>query len=85
MRVAAFQRAREFVDDWWRHMPAPEPFSVIDARLSVMAGQRRSIEARGGRVLFFRMPSCGEVLAREEELYPRAAYYERAAARVGGT
>lgn len=80
--VAAI-RARRIADleQYYRDHPAPAPETWL-AALGPVAEWVRAIEARGGRVAFFREPVAGEHLALDEASYPRARYWD-AYARTG--
>jgi hypothetical protein len=45
----------------------------------------RSIQARGGTVLFARFPTSGAVREREERLFPRAAFWDPFLQRTGAS
>lgn len=50
---------------------------VLEARFRDTAQHVARIRARGGRVVFLRLPVTGPLLAREEQLAPRALTWDR--------
>jgi hypothetical protein len=54
----------------------PEPPEEWLAALTQVSGWVRQIQARGGRVVFFREPSGDEHLAADEGAYPRDKYWD---------
>jgi hypothetical protein len=61
----------------------PMPDSVLsgifnDARTAVA-----QIQARGGKVIFIRMPSTGEVWELEKQVFPRTKYWDRLIKETG--
>lgn len=74
--VAAI-RARRLLDleQYYRDKPPPSPETWLEA-LGPVSDWVRRIEARGGRVVFFREPVAGEHLALDEAHYPRARYWD---------
>jgi hypothetical protein len=40
------------------------------------------IEARGGKVVYVRMPTCDQRWANEEQMYPKAVFWDRLAAKT---
>jgi hypothetical protein len=79
--VAAIKRQR-LIDlaDYYRDYPPAPPAQWL-ADLAQVSEWVRAIQARGGKVVFFREPSAGEHLALDEKNYPRAEYWD-AYARV---
>ena len=79
--VAAI-RSRRIADleSYYRDNPPPDAASWLHD-LDDVSGWVRRIEARGGRVVFFREPVADEHLAIDEAHYPRALYWD-AYARV---
>ena len=79
--VAAI-RERRIADlrDYYRDN-VPDPPQAWLAALEEVSAWVRTIEARGGRVVFFREPAAGEHLAIDEAHYPRERYWD-AYARV---
>ncbi len=75
-------RDRRIADlrDYYRDNPPDPPAQWLDALQQVSAWVR-TIQARGGTVVFFREPSGGEHFAIDEAHYPRAVYWD-AYARV---
>lgn len=62
-------------------MPQPEG---LDKDVAEIEGFVDRIQARGGQVVFLRMPSSGARLALEEEYHPKAAYWDRLATTTRG-
>ena len=79
--VAAIKRQRivDLVEYYHDYPPAPPERWLHD--LEQVSEWVRMIQARGGKVVFFREPSAGEHLALDEKNYPRALYWD-AYARV---
>jgi hypothetical protein len=79
--VAAI-KARRVADleAYYREFPPPPPEVWLRDLTEVSAWVRR-IEARGGRVVFFREPATGEHLDIDERAFPRELYWD-AYARV---
>ncbi|MDW7772206.1 MAG: hypothetical protein SCH71_04870 [Desulfobulbaceae bacterium] len=77
LRAARIKRQREIV-------AAAEPLSGEEfaQRVSEIEAMVRQILERGGRVIFLRLPSCGEILKLEEETWPRRRYWDRFAANT---
>jgi hypothetical protein len=61
--------------------PTPEE---LDLDVKGIENFVRSIRARGGQVVFVRMPSSGERLALEDEYHPKIKYWDRFAATTSG-
>ena len=79
--IAAIKKRRiADLEDYYRDNPAPDPGAWV-RELGTVSEWVRRIEARGGRVVFFREPSAGEHLALDEANYPRERYWD-AYARV---
>ncbi|MEP7062131.1 MAG: hypothetical protein ABI881_07015 [Betaproteobacteria bacterium] len=75
-------RHQRIVDliDYYRDYPPAPPKRWLDDLRQVSAWVE-AIQARGGKVVFFREPSGGEHLALDEQNYPRGQYWD-AYARV---
>ena len=56
--------------------PAPTEW-MIDSLMNNVRSSIDRIKARGGRVLFLRTPASGPLRQIEEQLFPRARYWER--------
>ena len=56
--------------------PAPTEW-MIDSLMNNVGSSIDRIKARGGRVLFLRTPASGPLRQIEEQLFPRARYWER--------
>jgi len=65
----------------YRRLPRLVP-EVWDGLVDEIAGYADRIEARGGRVVFVRMPTSGEHLAMDLAVFPRERFWDRLAARV---
>ena len=79
--VAAIKSRRiADLEIYYRENPPPDPAKWLRDLDEVSEWVRR-IEARGGRVVFFREPVADEHLALDETNYPRALYWD-AYARV---
>jgi hypothetical protein len=70
-------RARRIADihQYYLEHP-PEPAAQWLAALDEVSGWVRTIQARGGQVVFLREPSADEHLAADERAYPRADYWD---------
>jgi hypothetical protein len=68
------------LENYYREHPPPPPQAWLRDLAQVSQWVRR-IQARGGRVVFFREPASGEHLAVDERAFPRALYWD-AYARV---
>jgi hypothetical protein len=71
-------RERRIVDlrEYYRDNPPDAPdawLAALDAEVSPWV---RTIQARGGQVVFFREPSAGEHLALDEAHFPRERYWD---------
>ncbi|MCL7486956.1 MAG: hypothetical protein M8357_02130 [Desulfobulbaceae bacterium] len=75
LRKARIQRQRRIVEE-----AAPLAGEAFAARISEIEAMVSRIHQRGGRVIFLRMPSCGEILKLEEKTWPRRGYWDRFAA-----
>ncbi len=67
------------------HIPATAP--PPDAWLAATARLDRAVDrivARGGKVVFVRMPTSGEAYATTNRVFPRALYWDRFAAHTHG-
>jgi hypothetical protein len=62
--------------------PSPED---LDDEIDELNTWISHINARGGQVVFVRMPSSGNRLALEEEYHPKTRYWNRFSARSIGT
>jgi hypothetical protein len=72
----------------WMHIATKAPQSPMsDSTLNTIfrdvAADIAKIRSRGGRVLFMRMPSDGEVWALEQKVFPREKYWERLLRETG--
>jgi hypothetical protein len=56
---------------------------AVEARFSETAKHIARIKARGGNVVFLRLPVTGPLVAREEQLAPRAATWDRLVRETG--
>lgn len=56
-------------------LPMPDA-AAVDAGIAKVTALAQQIEARGGRVYFVRLPSCGLILHAEQRLYPRERYWD---------
>jgi hypothetical protein len=74
--VAAIKRQRliDLVDYYRNYPPAPPAKWLAD--LAQVSSWVRTIQARGGKVVFFREPSAGEHLVLDEKNYPRGEYWD---------
>jgi hypothetical protein len=70
-RLDAFRRAK------------PVPQSVLDARIADLREIVGSIQSHGGKVIFVILPSSGGVREIEDQLLPRATFYDRIAEQTG--
>lgn len=79
--IAAIKHLRiEELKDYYRDYPPAPPQQWLDDLKHVSAWVA-TIQARGGKVVFFREPSGGEHLVLDEKNYPRDRYWD-AYARV---
>jgi hypothetical protein len=62
----------EFFRTWAHPATIPERDSIID-RISAAV---RAIQARGGKVVFLRLPACGEVRKLEDENFPPPRFWD---------
>jgi hypothetical protein len=60
-----------------QHFP---PWAHLQGDIADIESATRSLRARGGSIVFVRMPSSGERLKLEEEYHPRALNWDRFAA-----
>lgn len=60
----------------------PLPASEFRDRVERIEAMVQRIRARGGTVVFLRLPTCGEILALEEAAWPRRQYWDRFAAMI---
>lgn len=72
LRAARIARQREITA-----AAAPLTATEFEARVERIEAMARRIRARGGTVVFLRLPSCGEILALEEAAWPRRYYWDR--------
>ncbi len=56
----------------------------LDLRISAINQDVRQIQARGGQVVFVRMPSSGEIRKIEAATWPRTTYWDRLAKEGAG-
>jgi hypothetical protein len=56
---------------------------AVESRFHETAKHVASIEARGGKVVFLRLPVSGPLVDREEQLAPRAATWDRLVREAG--
>jgi len=63
------------LDAYYRTYPPPPP-DVWLRDLTEVSEWVRTIQARGGRVVFFREPASGEHLAIDERAFPRELYWD---------
>jgi hypothetical protein len=75
---------RAFTAHWYATSGVPANGEELQRIVEETREDVRLIEKRGGRVIFLRMPSGGEVLRAEESRYPRARYWDVLARGVGG-
>lgn len=68
-------------EDYRRH-PAPSP-DHWETGLSAITAAVQAIQARGGQVVFLRMPTADEHWALDREHYPREQYWNRLAEATG--
>jgi len=63
------------------------PFTgaALEARFGELRAAIASIAARGGKVILYRSPVSGEVLADEEARFPSAIWFPRAARELGAS
>ena len=90
-RVLTDQTLRERVKNGWIPLfsPPPKPHwipdeafgkfmhGMLEDRFAAMSAAVHAIQARGGRVVFIRMPSSGDLRVVEDRLTPRAAVWDR--------
>lgn len=90
-RVLTDAALRDHIKHGWVPLftPPPKPHWIPDAafgdfmqklvegRFAAMAAAVSAIRDRGGRVVFLRMPSSGDLRVVEDKLTPRAAIWER--------
>ena len=78
LRVSRIERTRELHQE--ATMLGREEFRE---RVAIIQQAVERIQQRGGKVVFIRFPSCGEVLTIEEETVPRQQYWDVLAEGVG--
>jgi hypothetical protein len=61
----------------------PMPDSVLSGIFSDTRAAVEKIQARGGKVIFIRMPSTGDVWELEKQAFPRALYWDRLLKETG--
>ncbi len=77
LRAARVKRQQEIVAD-----ASPLDDREFAARISELESMVQKIHARGGRVIFLRLPSCDAILELEEKTWPRRKYWDRFAAEI---
>ena len=83
--VAGLRRGfAEALADDYRSRPPPEP-ARWRADLQPVAAAVEDIEARGGKVIFLRMPTAAEHWQLDQANYPRADYWEQLGDVTGAT
>jgi hypothetical protein len=96
-RMATDQKLRDRVKFGWIPLfsPPPRPLWIPEdkfaefvhgmgeGRFADMAKAVAAIRARGGRVVFVRMPSIGDLRPVEDRFAPRAAVWDRVLAETG--
>jgi hypothetical protein len=60
------------------------PKNAYDINTAHITGMVRTIEARGGRVVFLAMPTSGLIREIDTRRYPRADYWDRFDSQLGG-
>jgi hypothetical protein len=86
-RFADYSRADVKTRELWTPDRPPPTQAELDAWLAEALGQERyveAIQARGGKVVFLRMPTCGERWLNDEKNKPKALYWDRFAAKTKG-
>ena len=79
----AMQNAYKFI---WGSWGWPKlDTSKVDTVLNLYAGWVKTIEDRGGRIIFIRAPSSGKYLEVETEAYPREIYWDELLRRTNCT
>lgn len=61
----------------------PMPVSVLTGIFREVSADVRKIQARGGKVLFVRMPSSGPIREGEKRAFPREKYWDRLLEETG--
>lgn len=61
----------------------PIPDSVLTGIFKSVSADVASIQSRGGKVLFVRMPSSGIILEIEKQAFPREKYWNRLLQETG--
>ena len=79
--LARKRRGRVERIDGWDMARAPEDPWLADA-LAVEPAVA-AIQARGGQVVYVRMPTCDERWAADEQIMPKEQFWDRLAARTG--
>ncbi len=82
-RMDTTARTQELRQRIATHGRAPDEDERDETIARIMAPVSK-IEARGGRVMFIRMPTTGGIREIEEERYPRAVYWDVLADRFPG-
>lgn len=71
---------RDVTPDWAKSLQGQTLPDVFEASLEDLRQAVQRIKARGGKVVFVRMPSTGENLRWENEFFPRDREWDRLAA-----
>lgn len=88
-RVETDARQRDLARAIWRGMSAanagmpPMSGAAIDKVMAAVKADVAQLQARGGQVVFVRMPSEGPFLAAERGGFPRARFWNRLLAETG--
>ena len=86
-KVDGLDRFRKTKAEVYRKRYKREPFpppAVLDGDIREIDHFIRRIQARGGQVVFVRMPSSRDRLALEEEYHPKIKYWDRFAVMTRG-
>lgn len=82
-KVPSSPAARRIQQAAWRNWKGrPGAPAYVDRMTDLVSRQVEAIRARGGDVVFVRMPTSGATLAREHKLFPRREYWNRFASRL---
>jgi hypothetical protein len=79
--LASLKRSRAKREKRLYAASQPLPPTAFDARLAQVQRWADAIEARGGRVIWLRLPSSGAVRELEQAHWPRQTYWDRLARR----
>lgn len=79
LRAGMLRRADEFLEPW-RHMSLDRE-TMMDS-IAVMEDRIAAIRERGGDVVIIRLPVTGGQKALEDELFPRAQFWDALAERT---